>query len=423
MENFAPYAVVLAGGRGSRLPIAGSIPKQFAPKFYDDKEKTSITFVQDIVKMITKKAIKPSKIIVVVTSEEQRQFAIEQLTPYKVPSTNVVIFDPHYGYVAVMAAAADYIYRHDKNAVIFYTPSDSHIKGQELLTEAIVQACNEAHTGRPVLIGAKVADANIVGGCGNAKYDASQPGPFYEIENFIEKPGRLGEDYVKRILMDDNTVVNTGLYAIKASQFCRMYPQKKIDALLKKYYDDGDIRADLGLDPTEMVSKLGMRLMIGGFEWMDCGTLDAYYKIQVKTPNHRNASIGEVKRFKCLGGLFVSATEGMPIIASKIQGGVAVLAHMHDGKPRIVVSSMQMSQEVGRIMEFFEKGNYAVPYSLNSENCTLVPSNLSDETLIAFLGVKNISVTVNSIEIDDGKVIVPVQVSNPTGDCIFREKK
>ena len=31
-----PFAIVLAGGRGSRLPIAGSIPKQFAPKFDDE---------------------------------------------------------------------------------------------------------------------------------------------------------------------------------------------------------------------------------------------------------------------------------------------------------------------------------------------------------------------------------------------------
>ena len=101
METIKPYAVILAGGRGSRLPIAGSTPKQFAPKFND------VTFVQDVVKMITDGAIKPARTIIVVTNEEQRNLAISQLTPLHVPSTNVVMFDPHLGYVAVMAAAAD----------------------------------------------------------------------------------------------------------------------------------------------------------------------------------------------------------------------------------------------------------------------------------------------------------------------------
>ena len=162
METIKSYAVVLAGGRGSRLPIAGSIPKQFAPKFND------VTFVQDVVKMITDGAIKPARTIIVVTNEEQRNLAVAQLTPLHVPSTNVVMFDPHLGYVAVMAAAADYVRGIDPEGVIFFSPSDQHIVGQKEFTEAIEASCAEAAKGTPVLVGVKVADANIVGGCGNA---------------------------------------------------------------------------------------------------------------------------------------------------------------------------------------------------------------------------------------------------------------
>jgi mannose-1-phosphate guanylyltransferase len=260
MEAIKPYAIVLAGGRGSRLPIAGSTPKQFAPKF------NGVTFVQDVIKMITYDVIKPSRVIVVVTNDEMKDFAIEQLTPYKVPSTNVVMFDPHLGYVAVMAAAADYISKIEPKAVAFITPSDSHIEGQEELTNAICTACNEANNGRSILVGAKVADANIVGGCGNAQYDSSEEGPFYEILDFIEKPAKFGPDRVKQILMDDNTVVNTGLYAVRVDKFCKVYPMEKINELLKKYYDEGSEKTDLGLDPTDMVKKLNMKLLSGGFE-------------------------------------------------------------------------------------------------------------------------------------------------------------
>ncbi len=416
MEKFTPYAVVLAGGKGSRLPIAGSIPKQFAPKFYDEETKNNVTFIQDIVRMITVDAIKPSKIIVVVTSEEQRQYAIEQLTPYKVPSTNVVIFDPHYGYVAVMAAAADYIRKHDKNAVVFITPSDSHIEGQALLSESIKAACIEAKNGTPVLIGAKVADANIVGGCGNARYDSMASGPLYDILDFIEKPGKGegGEERVKQILMDDNTVVNTGLYAVRVDQFCEAYPKKKIDELLKRYYDEGWARVDLGLDPTEMVKKLNMKLMVGKFNWKDCGTLDAYYKIQVKTPNHKNAHIGENDRYECRDSMFVSTTKGVSIYASNIRKNVAVLAHMNpEGYLHVAVCNMKMSQEVSKITEFFETCDTVIPYSLNSRNCFVVPSNYSAYTRAAFLGVQNIYVHSNRLK--TGEIILSVSAN---GECI-----
>lgn len=410
MEIVKPYAIVLAGGRGSRLPIAGSIPKQFAPKFDD------VTFVQDVIKMITFDVIKPSKVIVVVTNDEQKEYAIDQLTPYKVPSTNVVKFDPHLGYVAVMAAASDYIRQHDPKAVAFITPSDSHIEGQEALTSAIRAACNEAKNGRSILVGAKVADANIVGGCGNAQYDPSEEGPFYEILDFIEKPAKFGPEKVKQILMDDNTVVNTGLYAVRVDRFCKAYPMEKIDALLKKYYDDGATKTDLGLDPTDMVRKLNMKLLVGEFEWKDCGTLDAYYKIQHKTPNHHNASIGQVSRYDCLDSLFVSSTKGIHVYATNIKDGIATLAFMtKSGDLDVAVCNLKMSQLVGQVTDFFENGE-AMSYSLKSVNCMVMPGNLK-KIRVAFLGVQNMFVYVNRLVNGD----INVNVSS-SGDCIYKEQ-
>lgn len=410
METIKPYAIVLAGGRGSRLPIAGSIPKQFAPKF------DNVTFVQDVIRMVTYDVIRPSRAIVVVTNDEQKEYAIDQLAPYKVPSTNIVKFDPHLGYVAVMAAAADYIYKEDPKAVAFITPSDSHIEGQEELTESIRKACHEAKNGRSILIGAKVADANIVGGCGNAQYDSTAEGPFYEILDFIEKPAKFGPERVKQILRDDNTAVNTGLYAIRVDRFCKAYPMEKIDALLKRFYDEGAVGTDLGLDPTDMVRKLNMKLLIGGFEWKDCGTLDAYYKIQHKTPNHHNASIGQVSRYECLDSLFVSSTKGVRIYGSFIRENVAVLAFMtKSGGLDIAVINMKMSQLVGKITDFFESGD-AMSYSVKSANCFIMPGNLNKVTRVAFLGVKNIFVYPNRLE--NGDINVNVSAN---GDCIYAE--
>ena len=402
------WAIILAGGRGSRLPIAGSIPKQFAPKF------DGVTFIQDVTKAISK-SIKPSHIIVVVTNEEQKEFAIKQLTPYGVPSTNVVVFDPHWGYVAVMAMACHYVYELDKNATVFISPSDQHIIGVDDFAADVCKAMIQAENGNNVMLGVKVADANIVGGCGNAVYDSHQRGPVYDIVRFVEKPLKKGGmEAVKKLLLDDNSVVNTGFYALKAKNLCEAYPREALELKLKEFYEEGSEATDLGINPEGMMEKLQMRLMIGQFGWLDCGTLEAYYEIQRKTPNHHNASIGEVTRYECLDSLFVSSTEGIHLYANYIQQKLAAIAFVSKtGDLDIAVIAMNQSQEVGKVTDFFEKGQRA-SYSYNSENCCVVPSNISKNTRVAFLGVQNIFVYANRL--DNGDINVNISAN---GSCLY----
>lgn len=404
------WAIILAGGRGSRLPIAGSIPKQFAPKFQNR------TFIQDITYAISK-AIKPSHIIVVVTNEEQKEYAVKQLTPYGVPSTNVVTFDPHWGYVAVMAMACHYILELDPKATVFISPSDQHINGVENFAIDVVNSIVQAEEGNNVLLGVKVADANIVGGCGNAVYDHDAKGPVYEILRFVEKPLKKGGiEAVRQLLLDDNSVVNTGFYALKAKNLAFAYPKEELEAKLKAFYEEGSEATDLGINPEGMMDKLEMKLMIGGFGWLDCGTLEAYYGIQRKTPNHHNASIGEVTRYECLDSLFVSSTEGIHLYANYIQGGLAVIAFVNkNGDLDIAVIAMSQSQEVGKVTDFFEKGT-RVSYSYNAENCCVVPSNISKNTRVAFLGVQNIFVFANRL--DNGDINVNVSAN---GSCVYEK--
>lgn len=405
------WAIVLAGGRGSRLPIAESIPKQFAPKFND------CTFVQDIVTNVSK-VIKPNRIIIVVTNDEQAELATKQLTPLGVPSTNIVKFDPAYGYVAVMAMACAYVMSIDEDATVFISPSDQHVVGIEKFVADVELATEYAKKGESVLLGVKVADANIVGGCGNAAYDASQAGPVYDIEEFIEKPlKKHGMEFVKNMLIADNTVVNTGFYALKAKTLCEQYPAKQMEELLDKFYAEGSDATDLGLNPENMMKALNMKLIVGGFNWADCGILAAYYDIQRKTPNHHNASIGEVSRFDCLDSLFVSSTNGIHIYATGIKDGLAVVAYATKaGGINVAVMNMAASQEVGKVTDFFEKGERA-SYAYNSENCVIMPSNLSKSCKYAFLEVQNIYVFVNRL--DNGDINVNVSSS---GNCIHEPK-
>lgn len=403
------YGIVLAGGRGSRLPIAGSTPKQFATKFADT------TFVQDIVRMM-RKAIKPGRIFCVVSNEEQEELAIMQLTPLGVPSSNIIMFDPCYGYVAVMAMACDYVAGIDPDATVFVSPSDQHIISEDKFVKDIKLCTSLTNQGESVLLGVKVFDANIVGGCGNAIYDSTQEGPSYDIEEFIEKPAKkpgYGSEFVKRLLMDDNSVVNTGFYAFKAQKLCGQYPARELEAKLRKFYLDNSEATDLGLNPEHMMQVLGMRLVVGGFNWADCGTLSAYYDIQRKTPNHKNASIGEVSRHDCKESLFISSTEGIHIYATNIKKLAIIANATKSGGINVAAISLAESQEVGKVTDFFERSNRA-SYSYNSENCVLVPSNISQNVRVAFLGVQNIFVFVNRL--DNGDINVNVSAN---GNCIY----
>ena len=393
------YTIVLAGGRGSRLPIEWPINKQFA------KKPNGLTFIQDVVRMITYgSAVKASLVHPIVTNDVQASYAIEQLSKYQVPTTNAVQFDPLLGYVAVMAYAEDYIRSIDPSAVTLITPSDWHIVGQDKLTEAILDSCSYAESGTPILVGAKVADANIVGSCGNAMYDPLSSGPIYDIEDFIEKPLKIGgPSLVQQILRDDNTVVNTGIYAVRADQFCEAYPIEYIEELLREFKASRSTDTDLGLDPTEMVRKLGMKLYIGGFEWRDLGTLDAYYKSAVHTPNHKNASIGEVYRHECRNGLFISSTEGVVLDVSYAKENDVILASIgDDGILNLAWTTREMSQKAGIITDFFESGN---PLLLcESEDCRVLPSNLSGHVHAVFLGKKH--AYFDPYRQNDGKIIV-----------------
>ena len=163
-----------------------------------------------------------------------------------------------------------------------------------------------------------------------------------------------------------------------------------------------------------MVKKLNMKLLIGGFEWKDCGTLDAYYKIQNVTPNHRNASIGQIYRYECLDGLFVCATKGVRMYTSYLKGGIAAIAYMTpEGGVNVAVINMKESQRVGEITDYLESGD-AIQYQLSAINNTVVPSNLSKVTKVAFLGVQNIFVFVNRLE--NGDINVNISAN---GECIY----
>ena len=170
------WLALIAGGDGTRLwPISNmNCPKQFC------QLPTGETFCQATVERFMKLGVKPNHIIVITTNERQRELAIEQLTPMKVITPNILVIPNTYGYAGSMYVAAQEIAKEDPSAVIINSPADAFIDKNEgfddfirTMNDAIESATLEGH---PTLVGVKIYDLTTFIGCGHALYSADDEG-------------------------------------------------------------------------------------------------------------------------------------------------------------------------------------------------------------------------------------------------------
>ena len=141
METSNLWTAIIAGGQGTRLfPISHpSCPKQFCE--LDERN----TFIQAVIENFTFLGVKPTHIVVVVTSENQMELAKKQCLPRGVLSQNIIEVSPKLGYAGSMIKATEYIYELDPNAVVINTPADQYVVPDFEFRATIESAVNEAN--------------------------------------------------------------------------------------------------------------------------------------------------------------------------------------------------------------------------------------------------------------------------------------
>ena len=414
MSNFDghEYVNILAGGQGTRMSFFGDKNKQFCAM------KKSITFAEDTAKRFIAAGVKTSHITVVVTNDIQYEYAFEQLVKLGIHDTNILKFSPHYGYSCCMGVATHFISQKDPDALIIHTPSDQYVAGQEEFTKAVELTYDVIRTGEQVMVGVKITDSNIISGCGNMYYDNSQAGPVYDVTGFIEKPGDVkrgggrGPELVRKIQDDDNTVVNTGLIAWRAKDFLKALPIDEIEKLhdeLLAANPNLSVSDTIAIDTDELVRRLnGVKMIMGGFEWKDCGTYAAYYSIQDKDENGV-AIIGPGYDFESKKSLIVIEDDRLEAYTSHF-AGIALIANIVEGNVYISVSAMKYSQFVGPIAEHFRRitedlgGEEAQIFQFEAVGNSVYATNLEGKVYGAFLGVKNVKITVTKTA--GGKIVI-----------------
>ena len=368
------WLAVIAGGKGTRLfPISNpDKPKQFCQLDRDN------TFIQAAIGNFVGLGIKPNHVVVVTTSDSQVELAKTQTMPRGVLSQDIFQIAPDWGYPGAMYQATKYISKLDPDAKIICTPADQYLEATDDDFEYTIKvALEEAENDYPVLIGVKVNDLVTAMGCGHTIYEDGDNG-CYIVNEFIEKPAtKLADKLMRR----DDTACNTGIAVWKAST-------------LLKTIDEADVR---GMGTDEFFTKFKKcKIAVGSFTWRDCGTFKSLYEISEKTPHHKNASLGEgtFERIRCRRSLLYAA-EGMDLSVSDAEDDAIIFTTIDD-KPIVVVAKLSDSQSVKELAEDYAKHEKFLKrdFSFGARNNSVLSSNISDELIVGFVGVKNYAVYV-----------------------------
>ncbi len=374
MDDKHTWLAVIAGGKGTRLfPISNpDKPKQFCQ--LDSKN----TFIQAAIDNFTGLGIKPNHIVVITTSDSQTEWAKSQVMSRGVLSQDIYQIAPDWGYPGAMYQATKFISKLDPDAKVICTPSDQYLESSDDDFEyAIKIALKEAENDFPVLIGVKVNDLVTAMGCGHAIYEDSDRG-CYTVTEFIEKPNEYMAD---KIMRRDDTACNTGIAVWKASTVLNSI-------------NEAEVR---GMNTDEFFAKFNKcKIAVGAFTWRDCGTFKSLYEISAKTPHHKNASLGDgtFERIRCRRSLLY-ATDGMDLSVSDAEDDAIIFTTIDD-KPIVVVAKLSDSQSIKELAEDYAKHEKFLKkdFSFGARNNSVLSSNVSDELIVGFVGVKNYAVYV-----------------------------
>jgi len=187
------YAVILAGGRGTRFwPMSrNSRPKQFL------KIIGSRSLLQETIKRVSSR-VRPSNIYIV-TNRDFGRLIRSQIAPFRIPVKNVLWEPQGKNTAPAIGWAAAVIGQRDSNAVMGVFPSDHIILNQQAFLRCFEQAVVLAQ--RHFLVTMGIVPTRPETGYGYLKIKPArfEGNRIWRVEQFTEKPSlRLAERFLKR---------------------------------------------------------------------------------------------------------------------------------------------------------------------------------------------------------------------------------
>jgi len=269
------YAVILAGGEGSRFwPFSRSFePKQFM------KIIGEASLLQSTIQRL--KGLVDKRCVYIVTNNIYFYEVKAQVAKFGIPDANIILEPQGKNTAPAAGLCAKLINGIDKEAVLLVLPSDHYIKNIENFKRVVKKAIACAQKGFLVTIGVKPSAPST--GYGYIKAGADKDG-YIAVDKFLEKPDL---NKAKKYFNDKKFFWNSGMFVWKASVFLgevKKYLPKlyaglrlidSVDDLPKVWPEIKPISVDYGI----MEHSRRLALIPASFYWTDLGSWDALAEI------------------------------------------------------------------------------------------------------------------------------------------------
>ncbi|NMM61591.1 mannose-1-phosphate guanylyltransferase [Clostridium sp. P21] len=336
------YALILAGGKGTRLfPLSRSKnPKQFL-KVVDNKSFLRNT-VDRIMPLVNKNNI------YVVTNKEYIDKVYIELGD--IDKNNIFIEPENKETATCIALSAAKLFKKDQDATMIILPSDHYIENEKLFKNTILQAVGIAEKKRGLItIGVKPTRAETGYGYIEMGEEVNPDIKAFKVERFLEKPNA---EVAKDLLMKGTYLWNSGIFVWRADVFLREM-QKYLPKMYKSImviYDELDTSNEektikeqykiidgISVDFGIMQKTRKAYVIKCDFTWDDMGTFAALSRFLKK-----------YKSNNVMGNVFMEASENCSVFAKDrliITFGAKDLIIVDDGDV-VLVMDKNKDQEI-----------------------------------------------------------------------------
>lgn len=294
-DNYSKrYALILAGGKGTRLwPIStANKPKQYLNLYSDN------IMINETIKRI--ETVFEYDNIFVITSIEQKELA-ERYIDYKIPRENI-IYEPMSKSTAMCIFYASIrILEQKGDGTITILSSDHYISQTEKLVKNIEEGIKLANVDE-TLVTIGIKPTYPATGFGYIKYCYDSDLKCNIVQEFKEKPVyEKAQEYLK----SGKYYWNSGMFIWQISTILNNYKQflpqiynykneiknNLLNAnIIEKIYKDVQ---SISIDKGILEKSNNIKMIKGNFDWLDIGSINDYFKIQEKDMNN-NVKKGKI---------------------------------------------------------------------------------------------------------------------------------
>lgn len=340
------YAVILAGGQGSRFwPLSREcLPKQFL-KIVEEESLLGLAVrrIQNII---------PPKNIFIISNRVYLKELKRHLKKFKIPDKNIILEPKPLNTLPAVGLCARLINIKDADANLLVLPSDHYIKDNTSFLKVIHKAFDLSSSGFLCLIGIK-PDRPFMG-YGYIEIDKRIEDDAFSVRYFREKPDSLE---AKSLFRKKRVFWNSGIFCFKARTILNEVKsyQPALYHNLIKIKTKSDIKRvwtrikPISIDYGIMQKSKRLSVVVGRFYWCDLGSWEALCDVMPKDKNN-NVVLSERINLDSSNILVYSYSPKRLIATVGLKD--LIIVDTHDA---LLVCRKDKTQDIKRLVEILKR--------------------------------------------------------------------